>query len=238
MKTTREIVAAVRDLYGSDSKAAPAVGVSQNSFTEWRNGTAFPSDDYAIKLAELVRLDERYVVAIVRRDRAKSDRVRKVWNKIAEGFAAVAFTVGVATLGGFNNNVFAAPSAPQLDEANTHCARRKRRRSSFAAAVALILGGCAVMDHAPAPADWPELRVVERYVPDAELRARCSAYTVFPEACAEVYFDRGECVVWLNRDYHTLDLVRSHELEHCAGHDHIGEHQLADAWSAYKASHP
>jgi hypothetical protein len=103
VQTTMELVTAVRDQAGSDRKAAPLFGVSQNTFSEWRNGTAFPTDDYALKIAALLQLAPEYVLAIVRHDRAGSQPAKRAWRRIAESFkdAAVlaAVMIGAASFG-------------------------------------------------------------------------------------------------------------------------------------------
>ncbi len=106
------------------------------------------------------------------------------------------------------------------------------------AACAAVLAGCSTIDQHEKVAGWPELRIVEHYVPDAELRSRCAKYVpfgLFPEACAEFYFNRGECHVWYNADFRPQPYVMEHERLHCQGYDHPGDTSLRDALARYNA---
>lgn len=138
MKTTVEIVGAVRGLYGSDRKAAPIFGVTQATFSDWHNGDAFPTDDYAIKMAELLKVDPAYVLAIIRADRAKSKKARSTWLRVADQFkdAAVvaALAVGAVAAGGFNNNAFAGSSGTPAGAAPTQYTLQRKRTWMAAAA--------------------------------------------------------------------------------------------------------
>lgn len=98
--------------------------------------------------------------------------------------------------------------------------------------------GCTTIDQHEKVAGWPQLRLVEHYVPDAEMRSRCAKYVPFgflPEACAEFYFDRGECHVWYSADYPPTQYVMRHERLHCAGYDHPGDTNLHDVLARYEA---
>ena len=73
------------------------------------------------------------------------------------------------------------------------------------------------------------------------MRARCAKYVpfgLFPEACAEFYFDRGECHVWYSRQFPPLQYVKEHERLHCRGYDHPGETTLKDILVRYRAQRP
>jgi hypothetical protein len=107
------------------------------------------------------------------------------------------------------------------------------------AALACLLGaGCSTIDTHERVAGWPQLKLVEHYVPDDVMRARCSKYVSFgflPEACSEFYFDSGECHVWYNADYRPPQFVIEHERLHCQGYDHPGESTLRDILARYEA---
>jgi hypothetical protein len=106
-----------------------------------------------------------------------------------------------------------------------------------------MLAGCTVIGHTPPPPDWPALRVVEHRVSSREMADVCYAHVEVPmwmrlaganlEGCALVYFDKGECHVWVRGDFPD-PLVLEHERMHCRGHDHIGSSDLADAWREFK----
>jgi hypothetical protein len=102
----------------------------------------------------------------------------------------------------------------------------------------LAAAACATIDQHEKVSGWPELRVVEHRIPDGALRKHCSKYVAFgmlPEACSEFYFDRGECHVWFNADYPPQPYVVKHELLHCQGYDHPGDHNLRDILARYEA---
>ena len=106
------------------------------------------------------------------------------------------------------------------------------------AALAALLAACSTIDqHAKVPG-WPQLRIVEHFVPDAQMRSRCAKYMplgLFPEACAEFYFDRGECHVWYSADFRPQPYVMEHERLHCEGYDHPGDTTLHDVLARYNA---
>jgi len=115
------------------------------------------------------------------------------------------------------------------------------RRMSRCAALLFILlfpMGCSTIDQHERVAGWPSLKLVEHYVPDDEMRARCAKYMPFgflPEACAEFYFAQGECHVWYSADYPPTQYVMQHERLHCAGYDHPGDTTLRDVLARYEA---
>lgn len=97
MKSTTEILDALRAQAGSDGKAAAQIGVSQVSFSRWRAGRDFPSDDNVLRIAELLKLDPAYALAVVNGARAKSHETKQHWQRIARAFnkaaAVIAFVV-------------------------------------------------------------------------------------------------------------------------------------------------
>ena len=111
--------------------------------------------------------------------------------------------------------------------------------SRLAIALALIvLSACTTIDRRHPVAGWPELKVVEHYVDDGDMRRRCSRYVAFgmaPNACAEFDFARGECHVWYSEEYPPLPGVIRHERLHCQGYEHPGEDTLARALARYRA---
>jgi hypothetical protein len=110
-------------------------------------------------------------------------------------------------------------------------------RTILALLVAAGAYGCATIDETHRVAGWPELRVVEHYVSDDEMRSRCSKYVAFgflPEACSEFYLAQGECHIWLSKDYPPAAFVVRHERLHCEGYDHPGETNLRDILARYQ----
>ena len=109
-------------------------------------------------------------------------------------------------------------------------------RPIFALA-ALLLFACTAIDTQHKVAGWPQLAVVEHYVPDGDMRTRCSKYVGFgmtPEACAEFDFAHGKCHIWYSEEYPPLPGVIAHERLHCQGYEHPGDSALAQALARYR----
>ena len=108
-------------------------------------------------------------------------------------------------------------------------------------ALASLLVGCTVINHKPVPSDWPKLTIIE--APHSGLWSvikHCYQYTPlwakalagFNVACAEINLITMSCTVHAAPDDAEN---RRHELDHCAGHDHVGSSVLSDLWSNWKA---
>lgn len=86
--------------------------------------------------------------------------------------------------------------------------------------------------------DWPKLDTQVHVVPAGEIFARCYQYAPVwqkllggvPLACAEIFFSKGECHVWVAEN--TTPETLEHEVEHCRGGDH--DSLLQDALTAYR----
>ena len=110
-------------------------------------------------------------------------------------------------------------------------------------AIGLILAllmGCTTIDPENRVQGWPQLTVVEHYVPVAQMRARCDKYAgafMLPLACAEFFLDRGECHLWFDETPHPS--VVQHERLHCLGYGHPGDdtmHKMFADWKS-RAAH-
>ena len=134
----------------------------------------------------------------------------------------------------------------------------------LAAAAVAGMAGCTAMAYAPAPQDFPRLRVVEHHLPHAEFKDKCTpavrsghhiatgafalllgaspvpaaiAGLVGPsvEACAQLDFARSECHVYFSADFPPAAIWVRHERERrCRGHDNVGDRVIRDAWAAHK----
>jgi hypothetical protein len=103
---------------------------------------------------------------------------------------------------------------------------------------AALAAGCSTMGHQRVEG-WPALRIVEHRVPHPEMRDRCARYVGFgmsPEACAEFYLDRNECHIWLSADFPPQKFIVDHERLHCAGYDHTGSTNMAQALRRHQAA--
>jgi hypothetical protein len=101
----------------------------------------------------------------------------------------------------------------------------------------LPLSGCVVMidDHA-AIADWPQLKIVEYHVGEAELRDQCARFAppfTTAAACTLFYFDRREAHVYVSKDFPNPSILE-HERLHAAGYDHVGSEAMQRLWQAWK----
>lgn len=85
---------------------------------------------------------------------------------------------------------------------------------------------------------WPQLQVVEHYLPRPEMQDRCARYVGFgmvPEACAEFDLAARKCHIWFSADSPPLGFVRRHERLHCAGYDHVGSTAMQQLLSRHLA---
>jgi hypothetical protein len=101
-------------------------------------------------------------------------------------------------------------------------------RKRFFGALLALLCGCSAIGHEKVEG-WPQLTIVEHYVPHKIMRDRCMAYVSFgasPEACAEFDFASKVCHLWFSADFPPPPYIVEHEREHCQGYEHAGAHQL------------
>lgn len=146
MKTTQDLLDGLRARATSDRKAALLLGVSQPSFSRWRQGDDYPSDENARIIAEQLGLDPAHVLAVVHSDRAKTADTRAVWQRIAATFSkaagAAAMAIGAGLVAPAPAQAFnIIPSSAQA--CNTHCVQKRRkgsRTTAFAQVLALTLG--------------------------------------------------------------------------------------------------
>jgi hypothetical protein len=102
----------------------------------------------------------------------------------------------------------------------------------------LSLGACTSIGHEKVEG-WPQLTVVEHYVPHHVMRDRCVKYTPFgssPEACAEFNLAERRCDLWFSADFPPPKAFIEHERMHCAGYDHVGETNMRDYLARYQAA--
>lgn len=112
-------------------------------------------------------------------------------------------------------------------------------RPVIAAAVAVLvlaLQGCTIVGHQQVQG-WPQLAVVEHYVPELQLRERCVKYVAFgmsPQACAEFDFAARRCDLWFSADFPPTQSMVEHERLHCQGYDHVGMSTMQDILARYR----
>ena len=90
MHTTRELLAAVKARHhlASDYQLAKFLGMSKQRISANQAG-AVMSDEAALKVADALGLERAHVLAIVAAERAKSQPVKKEWEKLAAATAAL-----------------------------------------------------------------------------------------------------------------------------------------------------
>ena len=92
-------------------------------------------------------------------------------------------------------------------------------------------------------AGWPELAVVEHYLPHKLMLARCARWAngLAPLACAEFDFAAARCDIFYSAERRPSRELVQHERLHCQGYDHAGEtamrEQLAQ-WNRKIATRP
>ena len=107
--------------------------------------------------------------------------------------------------------------------------RKIRAMKKCFALLAALAAGCSIVGHEQVQG-WPQLEIVEHYVPQAQMRDRCAPYVGFgmtPEACAEFDLANGKCHLWFNGDSPVQEFIVKHERLHCAGYDHVGSTNMA-----------
>lgn len=87
MQSTHEFLQAVKARHSvkSDYALAPLLGVTRASISRLQSGKDFMGDSTAIKVAKLLEIDARYVLACTHAERAKEETEKAVW----QGFAAL-----------------------------------------------------------------------------------------------------------------------------------------------------
>lgn len=98
MKTTTQWLDEAKNKHSlSDYALAPKLGVGRGQMSKYRNGHDFLSDDVAIKLAELLGMDNpAEIIASAHAERAKSAEVREFWSAWAQRLGGVAAGVLLA----------------------------------------------------------------------------------------------------------------------------------------------
>jgi hypothetical protein len=105
------------------------------------------------------------------------------------------------------------------------------------AILAALLAACTTMDHERVEG-WPELDIVEHYVPAQAMLERCRKYVGFgsvPLACAEFNLAARRCDIWLSEGFAPRTIVE-HERLHCRGYDHVGATNMRNFLDRYQAA--
>ena len=74
--------------YSDREMSVMIFNLSSGAVSQWRTGRSLPSNEQAMTLADALRLNQQYVVAIINRQRAESPVEKAMWEIIAERFKA------------------------------------------------------------------------------------------------------------------------------------------------------
>ena len=102
MKTTPQWLDAAKTMHSlSDYALAPKLGITRSQMSRYRTGADYLSEEAALKLADLLRVDAAQIIASAHAERAKSGDVKAFWMQWAERLggvtAAVVLGVGLAS---------------------------------------------------------------------------------------------------------------------------------------------
>lgn len=117
MKTTVQFLNAVKKKHGLKSNYALAkfMGQTETNISRWMNGKGALSDENAMQVADLLGIEQAYVVACIHAEREKIPSVKKMWEHTAEVLYGLAAAVAVFALA--LTLTFSRPlemSAPQI----------------------------------------------------------------------------------------------------------------------------
>jgi len=95
-KTTLEFIADLKQKTGLDSDYAIAklLGITKNALSLYRNGKSYFGEDVAMKVAEILELEDGYVLACIAAERTKNERAKRAWQHLG-GFAAALAVLAV-----------------------------------------------------------------------------------------------------------------------------------------------
>lgn len=82
----------------NDSKAAEILGLTRQAISGYRNSNNEMDDTVAIRIADLLSLNQLEVVASVRAARSKDDEAKSFWLKVASTAAVITYFTGGSLL--------------------------------------------------------------------------------------------------------------------------------------------
>ena len=87
-------------------------------------------------------------------------------------------------------------------------------------------------------AGWPELAVVEHYLPHKLMVSRCARWAngLTPLACAEFDFAAARCDIFYSAEHRPSRELVAHERLHCIGYDHVGDTAMREQLARWQAS--
>ena len=123
METTKQLYERAKKAAAcvTDYQFSKKIGVSTQVVSRWKNGQVSFDDDHAALIASIINTEAGYVMACASAERAKSEKSRSNWARVAALLAAAGLSTGA---GAFDNNSISA----QLSEVHfTNYANKLRR---------------------------------------------------------------------------------------------------------------
>ena len=123
METTKQLYERAKKAADcpTDYQFAKRFNVSQQVVSRWKNGQVSFDDDHAALIASIIKTEAGYVMACASAERAKSEKSRSNWARVAALLAAAGLSTSA---GAFDNNRISA----QLSEVHfTNYANKLRR---------------------------------------------------------------------------------------------------------------
>lgn len=98
MNTTNDFLNAVKAKTGavSDYALAPKIGLTKQMISRYRLKKDYFSDEYCLKVAEILEIDPAIVIAAIHAERAKNESEKRVWTDIFERLGGVAAALVVS----------------------------------------------------------------------------------------------------------------------------------------------
>lgn len=99
MLTTNAILDLLKDNFGSDYKTAKVLGTTTQRISKMRCNDGIMTDEQGLKAAEILDLDEEFIIASLVAERSKTSPAYSILQRIADKFepksaaAAVLFSV-------------------------------------------------------------------------------------------------------------------------------------------------
>lgn len=112
MKTTVEFLDAIKGKNGltSDYQLSKLLGCTPSAIGNYRHGKSMLSDEYALKVSDLLGLEGGYVLACIAAERSKNEKVKKAWAWWADHRLAAALAVVVILPLGLQPDILSTPA--------------------------------------------------------------------------------------------------------------------------------
>lgn len=129
METLVEILEKAKEACGatSDADLSRKIGVTGATVSYWRSGRQTPNSYALMQLQGILKIDARELLAIIEKERAKTEERRNYWDSVVKSFQKTA----VITLVGLTlfalNTEDARASLPQTDNQNVYYVKWLRR---------------------------------------------------------------------------------------------------------------